>query len=135
MIGIHSTAGFMSQTVDGCYLAMKTIFSDVSFLSKADPTIVPLPWREEMFLRKRKLRVGWYVIICLPHIFSHLLCVGFSPNLWLPNLSGLIGLALTSLQPAAGQCMMLSSFWQMLDTTQSISCLMISGKSMISFST
>ena len=59
MIGIHSNTGFMSRSVDGVILGMKSILQDPIRMAKMDFMTVPLQWREELFTPNRKLKIGW----------------------------------------------------------------------------
>ena len=59
MIGIYSNTGFMSSSVDGVILGMKSILQDPLRMAKLDYMTVPLPWREELFTPNRKLKIGW----------------------------------------------------------------------------
>ena len=59
-IGANSNAGFMAQQVDGVALGMKAILETPEKMSNLDHKVVPLPWRENLFDLKRKLKIGWY---------------------------------------------------------------------------
>ena len=59
VIGIYSNTGFMSSSVDGVILGMKTILEDPLRMAKLDFKVVPLPWRDQLFTPKRKLKIGW----------------------------------------------------------------------------
>ena len=50
----------MAQSIDGVVLGMKTLLEDPEKMSILDHKVVPLPWREDLFRPKRKLRIGWY---------------------------------------------------------------------------
>jgi len=58
-VGINSNTGFMSSSVDGVVLGMTSLLDDPIRMAKLDYKSVPLPWREELFRPKRKLRIGW----------------------------------------------------------------------------
>ena len=58
-LGVHSNSGFMAQTVDGIMLGMKSILEDSEEMSRLDPKVAPVPWREKLFSPNRKLKIGW----------------------------------------------------------------------------
>ena len=49
----------MCKTVDGIILGMKTLLQNPSQLYKFDHSVVPIPWRHELYSPNRKLRIGW----------------------------------------------------------------------------
>jgi len=59
-MGIYSVAGFMAPTVGGIEVGMRALLSAPELMSREDWRVVPLPWREEEFSPKRKLRIGYY---------------------------------------------------------------------------
>ena len=59
-IGANSNAGYMAQHIDGVVLGMKALLEDPEKMSILDHKVIPLPWREDLFSPKRKLRIGWY---------------------------------------------------------------------------
>ena len=61
-IGIESNPGFMSSTVDGVVLGMKSFLASADRMNQLDPFVVPLPWRDDLFngRKDKQLRVGWY---------------------------------------------------------------------------
>ena len=54
--------GFMSSTVDGVFLGMKSFLASANRMNQLDPFVVPLPWRDDLFNSRKvkQLRVGWY---------------------------------------------------------------------------
>ena len=54
--------GFMSSTVDGVFLGMKSFLASADRMNQLDPFVVPLPWRDDLFNSRKvkQLRVGWY---------------------------------------------------------------------------
>ena len=41
--------GFMSSTVDGVFLGMKSFLASADRMNQLDPFVVPLPWRDDLF--------------------------------------------------------------------------------------
>ena len=60
VIGVCSTAGFMSRTVDGVALALRHLLADPRRMSGRDHRVAPVPWQADLFSPGRRLRVGWY---------------------------------------------------------------------------
>eukprot|EP00092_Neocalanus_flemingeri_P020758 GFUD01022493.1.p1 GENE.GFUD01022493.1~~GFUD01022493.1.p1 ORF type:complete len:590 (-),score=122.08 GFUD01022493.1:119-1888(-) len=60
MNGIYSVNGFLSSCTDGLELAMRAMLSKSENMAQEDWRVVPLGWREDLFARQKKLRVGWY---------------------------------------------------------------------------
>ena len=58
-MGISSNAGFMCKSVDGVILGMKTMLENPMILQDIDHSIVPIPWRDEMYNPSKKLKIGW----------------------------------------------------------------------------
>jgi len=59
VVGIYSNTGFMSSSVDGVILGMKTVLEDPLKMAKLDFKVAPVPWREQLFKPDRKLKIGW----------------------------------------------------------------------------
>ncbi len=59
LVGVYSTAGFMSRTVAGVTLAMRSILSDPRRMALADHRVSPIPWQPDLFAPGRKLKIGW----------------------------------------------------------------------------
>ena len=49
----------MARDVDTIILVTKLLF-DKFHLYQYDPELVPIPWNEQLFTTKRKLRIGFY---------------------------------------------------------------------------
>ena len=49
----------MSKSVDGVIIGMKTILQNPMMIQDIDHSIVPIPWREEMYNPPKKLKIGW----------------------------------------------------------------------------
>ena len=49
----------MAQHVDGVALGMKALLENPDKMSMLDHKVVPLPWRDNIFNLKRKLKIGW----------------------------------------------------------------------------
>ena len=58
--GIYSVNGFLASSVDGLEVAMRALLNDADKMAQDDWRVAPLPWREELFTREGKLKVGWY---------------------------------------------------------------------------
>ena len=59
MIGVDSNAGFMSKDVEGVTLAMKLLLEVPSKMADVDSEVVPVPWNQELYDTKKKLKIGW----------------------------------------------------------------------------
>ena len=58
--GVYSANGFLSQSVDGLVLSMSALLKNPEKMAREDWRVVPIPWREAMFNRGKKLKIGWY---------------------------------------------------------------------------
>ena len=58
-MGVASNAGFMCKTVDGVILGMKALLQNTAPLQELDHSVVPIPWRDDLYLSKKKLKIGW----------------------------------------------------------------------------
>jgi hypothetical protein len=47
VIGVCSNTGFMSSSVDGVILGMKTILEDPLRMAELDFKVAPVPWRDQ----------------------------------------------------------------------------------------
>ena len=59
MILVSVVYGFLARDVDTVVLITKLLF-DQCHLYQYDPELVPIPWNEQLFTTKRKLRIGFY---------------------------------------------------------------------------
>lgn len=60
VVGVQSNSGFMSKSVDGVILGMKTFLQDPMKMAEMDHKVVPLPWQEKLFSPSKRLKIGWY---------------------------------------------------------------------------
>ena len=51
----------MCKSVDGVTLGMKTLLQNPYQLQELDHSVVPIPWRHELYNPKTKLKIGWWV--------------------------------------------------------------------------
>ena len=58
--GVYSVNGFLASSVDGLEVAMRALLNNADKMARDDWRVAPLPWREDLFSRERKLKVGWY---------------------------------------------------------------------------
>ena len=49
----------MCKSVDGVTLGMKSLLQNPNQLQELDHSVVPIPWRNELYNPKRKLKIGW----------------------------------------------------------------------------
>ncbi|XP_056007091.1 vitamin D3 hydroxylase-associated protein-like isoform X2 [Ostrea edulis] len=56
---VRTSAGVLSRDVDGVVMAMRALLCQYMF--ELDPTVPPVPFREEMYNDKRPLRIGFYL--------------------------------------------------------------------------
>merc|ERR1711915_698596 len=59
--GIYSVAGFMSPSVAGLEVGMRSLLQESSKMSALDWRVAPVDWNETKFKPGRNLKVGYYL--------------------------------------------------------------------------
>ena len=61
LLEVNSNAGLMSATVSGTTMALRSLLSPdaVKRMEMEDVDVKPIPWRQELYAPRRKLKIGW----------------------------------------------------------------------------
>ena len=61
LLEVNSNAGLMSSTVSGTTITLRSLLSPevVRKMESEDVDVKPIPWRQELYAPRRKLKIGW----------------------------------------------------------------------------